>query len=117
MKLLLVHVDIYVRALRYYISKIEHLKEDEDLKQANELVIKDLDFNIIYLKEMLGKLESQKSQNTISDNMPLFKQATNEYYDHLEKSKATLIKKVDAKWTFKIDNVNDELELMEELRK
>ena len=104
---------MFSKSLRHYSERLIRLKEDDDIKKANNILKQDLDENSKKALEIAGDIDQYKSNNTISDYLTLIKCALVLYKNDLIEGSSTIQKKIGVR--IPLRNVGGEIKHIENI--
>ncbi|KAG2478958.1 MAG: Exonuclease SbcC [Nitrosopumilales archaeon] len=99
--------ELFCRALQHYSQRMTDLKEDEEIKNGNNILKQDLEDNSKLALEVADLLIDYHSNNVTSDHVELIKSALELYKDDLLVNSESLKKKLKVEISLK--NLDDEI--------
>lgn len=108
--------DVAKDALRHYLKKLEELKEDEDIKQGNSMILEDIEKNSKMATRASKHLDLETS-NTFKDYPKIICSALTIYERDLENSKEKLKEKLGNNIHFEFNKMNEEINQVQEIKK
>ncbi len=99
--------ELFCRALQHYSQRVKDLKDDEEIKNGNDIIKQDLEDNSKSALGVADLLIEYSSENITHDNVKLVKSALKLYKEDLLASGESLKKKINVE--ISLTNLNDEI--------